>query len=197
MPRLPSGGVAGGREDLDLLRFHWLNLFEMDTSYNKYGFYLLMGVLLTAVLWIVYLMTVRHSIDLGEIEKTTAPEEGQKFSGEELKKPWISTQAFLTQGQKVYKAQCALCHGPKGLGDGSPGLVPPPRDLVEGAWKQGGSAEALFITLREGIAGSSMVSFKHLPLLDRWALVHYIHSITKNKVKDDPKKLEEFAKTAL
>ena len=169
----------------------------MDTAYNKYGFYLLMGVLLIASLWIIYLMTARHSIDLGEIEDTEGPSEEQQFSPEELKQPWISTKALVAQGQKVYKAQCALCHGPKGLGDGSPGLVPPPRNLVEGKWKQGGSARELFITFQEGIAGTSMVSFKHLPLLDRWALVHYIHSITKNKVTDDPKKLEEFAKTAL
>ena len=168
----------------------------MDTAYNKYGFYFLMGVLLIASLWIVYLMVARHSIDLGEMEEA-GPGEEQKFSPEELKRPWISTEALLAQGQKVYKTQCALCHGPKGLGDGSPGLVPPPRNLVEGKWQQGGSAIELFTTLQKGITGTSMVSFKHLPLLDRWALVHYIHSITKNKVTDDPKELEEFAKTAL
>ena len=168
----------------------------MDTAYNKYGFYFLMGVLLIASLWIVYLMTVRHSIDLGEIDDT-GPAEEQKFNPEELEKPWISTEALLAHGQKIYKAQCALCHGPKGLGDGSPGLVPPPRNLVEGKWRLGGSAKELFTTLQKGIQGTSMVTFKHLPVLDRWALVHYIHSITKNKVTDDPKKLEEFAKTAL
>jgi len=32
--------------------------------------------------------------------------------------------------------------------------------------------------------------------VDRWSLVHFIRSITHNKIKDDPKKLEEFGKTA-
>ena len=157
-----------------------------------------MGTLVTASVWIGYLMGARHSIDLGELESDSGGSaSSQKFTPEERARPWIFTEALKTHGEKIYQVQCALCHGPKGLGDGSPGLNPPPRNLVEGKWRQGGSARELFITLREGIPDSSMVSFKHLSPLDRWALIHYIHSITENKVADDPKTLEEFAKTAL
>ena len=108
-------------------------------------------------------------------------------------KLWIATEDLIAHGNKVYQAQCALCHGAKGLGDGTPGLIPPPRNLVEGKWTLGGSSKELFSTLQKGIEGTSMVSFKHLPKRDRWALVHYIRSITKNKVPDDEKELEEFA----
>ena len=41
-----------------------------------------------------------------------------------------------------------------------------------------------------------MVSFKHLPIKHRWALVQMIRSITKNKVPDNEEQLESFAKTA-
>ena len=128
-------------------------------------------------------------IDLGEVTET-----GSVAGSPQFEKPWVSSEALIQRGATVYKAQCALCHGPKGLGDGTPGLIPPPRNLVEGKWKQGGRSQDLFMTFQKGIAGSSMVSFKHLPNVDLWALVHYVRSITKNKVEDDSKQLEEFAK---
>ena len=84
------------------------------------------------------------------------------------------------------------------MGDGAAGkaLNPPPRNLVEGGWKVGGDRVALFKTLQLGIEGTSMAAFGHIPKNDRWAMVHFIRSITKDKTKDDDTKVEEFAKTA-
>ena len=136
-------------------------------------------------------------MELGEYDKTepslSLPE---ALSQEEMDRPWISTEWLIAQGKKVYAVQCALCHGPKGLGDGNPALIPPPRNLVEGDWQKGGSSKELFLTFEKGIEGTSMASFKHLSKLDRWALVHYVRSITDNKVPDDPKELEEFGPDA-
>lgn len=163
-------------------------------SHNRLGFYFFLATLGFSCLWASWFLFVNNSIDLGEYEglpKTTAEPEG--LNPEEKAMPWKSTENLIAHGHKVYKAQCALCHGAKGLGDGTPGLIPPPRNLVEGKWSRGGSSQALFITLQEGIEGSSMVSFKHLPKIDRWAVVHYVRSITNNKAPDDEKKLEEFA----
>ena len=172
---------------------------KKDSFYNKYGFLFFLGTLFFSSLWVLYFMFFNNSIDLGELEVSGASKvatEGN-LTEEDKKIPWLSSESLIQHGRKIYKTQCALCHGEKGLGDGSPGLVPAPRNLVEGKWKQGGSSKALFLTLEKGVPGSSMVSFKHLPKIDRWALVHYMRSLTKNKVPDDSKKLEEFAKTAL
>ncbi|MCZ0933371.1 MAG: cytochrome c [Oligoflexia bacterium] len=167
-------------------------------SYNKFGFYLFVATVIFSSLWASYFLIIENKIDLGEYADQTAEKKApEALSSEETAKPWISSEGLVAYGSKVYQAQCALCHGAKGLGDGTPGLVPPPRNLVEGKWTQGGSSKALFMTLQKGIEGSSMVSFKHLSKLDRWALTHYIRSITKNKVADDEKELEEFAKQAL
>ncbi len=91
-----------------------------------------------------------------------------------------------------------MCHGESGKGDGIAGasLNPKPRNFIEGKWKQGGKTMDLFKTLQTGVPGSSMVSFSALPVNDRWSLVQYLRSITENKVADDPKQLEEFAKNA-
>ena len=168
--------------------------------YNKWGFYFFLTTLSFSCLWAVYFLIVKNTIDLGEYDGQTRQTQvtlSESLSSEEQAKPWISTKNLIAHGNKVYKVQCALCHGAKGLGDGTPGLIPPPRNLVEGKWKLGGRSKVLFITLQKGIEGSSMVSFKHLPKIDRWAVVHYIRSITKNRVPDNEKELEEFAAQAL
>jgi hypothetical protein len=46
------------------------------------------------------------------------------------------------------------------------------------------------------LPGTSMAAFGHIPVKDRWALVQFVRSITQNKEKDDPAKLDAFAKTA-
>jgi len=116
----------------------------------------------------------------------------------EVQEPYKSSSFQIDEGANVYKVTCAICHGVKGLGDGIAGksLKPKPRNLVEGKWINGGSRMALFKTVTNGIAGTSMAGFKQLPIEKRWAVIHYIRSITNNKVQDDDSKLEEFAKTA-
>lgn len=170
----------------------------MQTAYNKYGFYFFVGTMLVSTVWVCYFIFFYNFIDLGEVsEATSQPAVATGLSEEEQKSPWVSTENLVAHGSKVYKAQCALCHGAKGLGDGTPGLIPPPRNLVEGKWKQGGSSKDLFITLEAGVPNTSMVSFKHLPAIDRWALVHYVRSITQNKVSDNVQELEKFGQTTL
>ena len=194
-----------------------MNTKKSKDFYNKQGFYIFLGTIIFSSLWALFFIFFKNSIDLGEqgpqeesqnqtelakgadqnkqakIIQANKKESAEQGEAQQESKLWISTESLIAHGNKVYQAQCALCHGAKGLGDGTPGLVPPPRNLVEGKWTQGGSSKALFLTLQKGIEGSSMVSFKHLPKRDLWALVHYIRSLTKNKVPDDPKELEAFA----
>ncbi|MBC6414992.1 MAG: cytochrome c [Bdellovibrionales bacterium] len=167
-------------------------------NYNRRGFYFFICVIIFSSVWALYFVFFKSNIDLAELSDSKQKESvSAGLTKEEQTRPWIITENLISHGSKIYKAQCALCHGAEGLGDGTPGLIPPPRNLVEGKWKLGGSPQALFKTLQTGIEGGSMVSFKHLPNLDRWALVHYIRSITKNKTAYNEQELEEFAKTAL
>ena len=134
--------------------------------------------------------------DPGIKAEVVAPAGGGGFV--EVQKPHESSSFQIDEGANVYKVTCAICHGPKGLGDGVAGrsLKPKPRDLVAGKWTVGGDSISLFKTVTDGIKGTSMAGFKQLPIEKRWAVVHYIRSITKNKSKDNLKKLEEFASTA-
>ena len=171
-------------------------------QYNKGGFVILLASVFFSFLWFIYLIFLSPPMDLGELEAdsggpTTASAVVQ-LSPADREKPWMTSEALLAHGAKTYQTYCASCHGKTGIGDGlaAKGLNPPPRNIVEDQWKQGGSSIQLYQTLMNGIEGSSMVSFSYLSSLDRWALVQYIRSITNNEVKDDPEKLENFAKKA-
>lgn len=85
--------------------------------------------------------------------------------------------AQITAGLAVYAANCASCHGEEGKGDGSAAaaLNPVPRNFHNGdGWTNGTSSLAIFNTLANGIEGTSMAAFKHLPESQRWALTHLI-----------------------
>ncbi len=89
----------------------------------------------------------------------------------------------LSRGQVVYETNCASCHGPKG--DGAP-LKGKARNFnkLEG-WTNGSSVTAIFRTLATGIKDTQMASFKHLPVDDRFAVLHYVQQFTGTKHPQD------------
>ena len=123
-----------------------------------------------------------------------------KFDIKSVEKPWEFSEEMAKHGQKVYGQYCVACHGPKGAGDGpaAAGLNPKPRNLIAGGWKQGGDPISLFKTLQNGVNGGAtgMAAFKSIDVKERWAIVHYIRSITEDKPDFDEAKLAEFAKGA-
>lgn len=171
-------------------------------TYNRGGFIAFLFSMSFSLLFFVYIVVIHPGIDLKEVptegmaaEQAVAGSGTQKVDVAGIEKPWEPNEDMVAHGQAVYKTNCAICHGADGKGDGPAGrgLVPPPRNLVEGKWTKGGTSIALFETLRDGLKGTSMASFAHLPAKDRWAMVQYVRSITENKPEDDPQKLEAFA----
>ncbi|MDE0118951.1 MAG: cytochrome c [Bdellovibrionales bacterium] len=174
-------------------------------NYNKSGLIVLLASVFFGFALFAWLAFFPPHMELAQWEEETPSSTVAEDKGEEpsedlsqVEKPWVYSDLLVTHGAKVYQTYCASCHGNTGLGDGlaAKALKPPPRNLVEGAWKKGGSSIALYQTLVQGIEGTSMLSFSYLSKQDRWALVHYIRSITNNKEEDNEDKLEEFAKTA-
>jgi mono/diheme cytochrome c family protein len=170
-------------------------------EHNRGGFYAFIFSVVFCLIFFVYVSFVHKGVNLKEVPEgamTDAPVAAAAVDVSKIDKPWQENAAMVDHGKKVFKNNCAICHGEQGKGDGPAGaaLVPPARNLVEGKWKQGGTSENLFTTLQVGVPGGSMASFKHLPKNDRWALVQFIRSITTNKTPDDAAKLDAFAATA-
>jgi mono/diheme cytochrome c family protein len=90
-----------------------------------------------------------------------------------------STPSNLKKGKKLYEKNCAVCHGPKGKGDGigAMGLITKPRDLTS-IDIQAQSDGALFWKLTTG--RSPMAPYgESLSEKERWRLIHFIRSMAK------------------
>ena len=179
---------------------------KSSDTYNRGGFLAFLFSMVVSIGLFVYVIFVYKGINLKEIpEQQTPGAAEQTVAGgaaavdvSKVEKPWVDNPDMVAHGKVVYENTCAVCHGTSGKGDGPAGMAlnPRPRNLVEGKWKRGGDKIALYTTIEKGLEGTSMVGFSSLPKVDRWALVQYIDSITQNKTKDDPAKLEAFAASA-
>ena len=95
---------------------------------------------------------------------------------------FMPSNEVLARGKELYQGgTCTGCHGSEGRGDGAAGqyLNPKPRNfhLLEG-WTNGPQVAQIFITLTEGIIARGMPAVDTLPVSDRFALVHYIRSLS-------------------
>jgi mono/diheme cytochrome c family protein len=177
-----------------------------NDSYNRGGFIAFLFSMVFSLAFFVYIVAVQPGVDLKEVQPEGAATQSVTSKAKPIKpsdiskitKYWVENEDMVNHGAKIFSNTCAVCHGATGEGDGIAGkaLKPPPRNFVEGKWKVGGDSISLFKTLQTGIPGSGMASFSHLPVADRWGLVQFIRSITKNKITDDAAKVEAFAKTA-
>jgi mono/diheme cytochrome c family protein len=176
---------------------------EIKEDHNSGGLIAFIFSMGAVLLFFLYLVVIHPGVDLKEgLQDPQKLEAGAAaapaFDISKVTEPWVENADVAKHGSQVFAANCAMCHGKEGKGDGpaGAGLNPKPRNLVEGQWKQGGDSSSLFTTLTNGIQGSSMPGFKQLAPADRWALVQFIRSITENKTADDAEKLKAFAATA-
>ncbi|HEV3120061.1 MAG TPA: c-type cytochrome [Gemmataceae bacterium] len=120
----------------------------------------------------------------------------------------------LKRGSAIYRQQCLHCHGLSGDGRGAtaPWVNPHPRDYRQGVFKFTSSSQNegerkprrydLLRTLREGIEGTSMPSFRLLPEEDLEALASYVihlsmrgeieFSMIKNYLKDEGNSFSDY-----
>jgi cytochrome c oxidase cbb3-type subunit III len=86
-------------------------------------------------------------------------------------------------GAKLFRAQCAGCHGPDGTGTGAG------PNLASGALVHGGSDEALFRTISKGLPGTTMPAFAFSGL-QIWELVTQVRALEiargATQTKGDP-----------
>lgn len=162
--------------------------------HNQGGLIALLGSMVFVFGFFFYIVFINKGPVLNENVSDPAPLDAPKFDLASVKEPWVSSPEIEQAGQKLYKQNCALCHGEKG---DLVGGIPNARNLVEGQWKTGGGLINHFKVLQNGIAGTQMASFKaSMQPAERWAVLHYIETITNNKSTDKAEDVAAFAATA-
>ena len=116
--------------------------------------------------------------------------------------PWESTPAMaagekMAVGERIYRENCAACHGVNGDGYGPEAdrLKTRPRDFTSGRYKfqstPAGSLpldEDIFRTVSRGVRTTSMLAQLHLSEAERWAVTEYLKTFSPRFKSDRPGK---------
>src|SRR5689334_22048157 len=119
-----------------------------NDSYNRGGYLAFLFSMVFSLGFFVYVTFFHQGIDLKEVPEVTAGAEqtvagggAKKTDISKIEKPWEENADMAAHGAQIFGNTCAVCHGQKGEGDGpaGKGLQPPPRNFVEGKWKNSGT----------------------------------------------------------
>ena len=91
-----------------------------------------------------------------------------------------SSPELVARGKELFARDCLACHGELGHGDGSAAATmnPRPRNFASpNGWTNGYDLTAIFMTLSQGVKGTSMAPFDYLSKTDRMALAHYVQAL--------------------
>lgn len=167
---------------------------ENKDFHNQAGLMTFLGSIIFVVVFFVYMVTLNKGVDLGENVKDINTTGEKAFNLADVKEPWVSTPEVVAAGQKLFKMNCASCHGEKG---DLVGGLPTARNLVEGKWLKGEGIINHFKFLVVGSPAMGMPSFKEtLKPNERWAILNFVESITNNKSKDAAEDVSKFAGSA-
>ena len=104
-------------------------------------------------------------------------------TADNTKNPFSGNNSKSTETKALYITNCSPCHGDKGRGDGpaAQGLNPKPADHTSAA-VQSETDGAIFWKLSEG--RNPMPGYKKIFSEEqRWELINYIRTLTKNTKK--------------
>lgn len=84
-----------------------------------------------------------------------------------------------SNGESLYAANCASCHGVTGGADTPTAaqLTPPPRNFRDPDVMHVLTPARAFNALADGVSGTAMPAFAQLPLADRWDLAFYVFTL--------------------
>jgi len=86
----------------------------------------------------------------------------------------------VAEGEKLFQASCAACHGPRGMGDGPAGAALSPKPPAIGSMNamQAATPAMMFRKISVGVTGTAMPAFApQLTDEQRWNIVGYLGTL--------------------
>jgi mono/diheme cytochrome c family protein len=151
--------------------------------------YLVTAVLLGGVAALMYNAGVQSTKGHGGEGATPAAHTAVAVDVHALLTP---SDALVTKGKSLFAINCASCHGTGGQGDGpaAAALNPKPRNFTETYWRYGGGPARIVQTITNGSPGTAMAAFPSIPLEDRFAIAHFVRTLSP---KPDTDKAEDLS----
>jgi len=151
-------------KEKDILLDHdYDGIQELDNNlppWWKYGFYL---TIVTAFAYIGYYHFLGGPNQEQELERKIIKAEkeiaeymaNQKNLIDETSVTFLSGKEDLIKGREMFLSKCKVCHGEEGQGSG---IAP---NLTDEYWIHGGSIRDIFSTIKYGVTGKGMQSWKN------------------------------------
>jgi high-affinity iron transporter len=91
----------------------------------------------------------------------------------------LASPQAQARGRTLFERHCSICHGVNADGKGprSAALEPPPTDFSDPAWGAKMPPQAVFLAIREGVAGTSMPAWPVFDKDETWDLVAFVRSV--------------------
>jgi cbb3-type cytochrome c oxidase subunit III len=93
-------------------------------------------------------------------------------AGTVVKNPFEGKPEAIKEGEKIFDAKCADCHGGDAMGQSGP-------DLTDDSWSYGGSDAEVFETVTNGRKGGMPSWRSELNKDDIWKVIAYVRSLKK------------------
>ena len=98
--------------------------------------------------------------------------------------PVPDTPETIDAARPIFQANCAICHGPRGLGDGPAAFTLNPRPVNLQLHVPQHAEGENFYWISEGVAGTGMPAWKDkLTEEQRWQLVRYLQALASGRVQ--------------
>lgn len=105
------------------------------------------------------------------------------FTARFAQDPTTDTQETIDAGRVVFQANCAICHGPRGLGDGPQAFLLQPRPVNLQLHVPQHAPGEIHYWITNGVAGTGMPAWKDtLSDTQRWQVVRYLQALASGKV---------------
>jgi mono/diheme cytochrome c family protein len=95
----------------------------------------------------------------------------------------LASAAARERGRQLFLANCALCHGERGDGNGPrrEGLTGHPRNFTDGRWHETASPRRVFHAIRQGRSGTSMPSWPTLSDEEAWQVTAFVLALGERR----------------
>ena len=105
------------------------------------------------------------------------------FTARFAQNPTPDAPETIDAGRAPYQANCAICHGPRGLGDGPQAFLLQPRPVNLQLHVPQHAPGEIYYWISNGVAGTGMPAWREtLSDTQRWEIVRYLQALASGKV---------------